>query len=390
MKHAAKPGRQLLSSLLAVLLFTGLAVALAAEPLLIGAIVPMKSRTAGREAFGLNELGEAMRLGALLAEEQFGTLAAEAGYDLKVLVATAPDAEAASRAARRLIRSDGVAALVGGIGAGQEEALREVAEAQEIPFYSLIDTATGGCSPHMTRIGIGSGGYIRALSEWFREPGQERWHVVQADGAVWDARFSTLEAELEGTGIELERTLVAAGEPLFPAVFSRLDTVGADLVVLFLDAAAQLGFLSQYEARGTGIPLTAFPVPATQTRAFYGAALEAAPEAGAGERLALWEATLAEDGAAEINERFSSRWGTPMDPAAWSAYSTIRLVVGEAVGGMTETQAAVSRSVHVVQLHAADRSSRSASGLRALASHVAGLKPGGESCTGPTSRRNEH
>src|SRR5690625_1993419 len=97
MKHAAKPGRQLLSSLLAVLLFTGLAVALAAEPLLIGAIVPMKSRTAGREAFGLNELGEAMRLGALLAEEQFGTLAAEAGYDLKVLVATAPDAEAASR-----------------------------------------------------------------------------------------------------------------------------------------------------------------------------------------------------------------------------------------------------------------------------------------------------
>src|SRR5690606_5439664 len=57
--------------------------------------------------------------------------------DILVLMASAPSPEAAARAAERLVVTNQVSVLIGGVGEGQAEELAKVAEAYGIPFLNI-------------------------------------------------------------------------------------------------------------------------------------------------------------------------------------------------------------------------------------------------------------
>lgn len=309
-----------------VMLLTG-AMAQAPEKLLrIGVVLPTKGRTQTTTAFGLAALGEAVRMGARFAEEELGDAAGAAGYRLEVLAASAPDPAAVGRAAMRLVSADGVAALVGGIDDGQREALAEVAAAHGLPFLSLSGVGPTGCGATTFSVAPSDTAYLAGMVAWFSAAGLTRWHVAQADTPLWSARFEALTGALGSRpDISMSRTLVPPGQPLFGEAVAAAHA--ADLVLMLLDAPAQLDFLSQYEEGGGAATVTGYPDQASQTRSFYASALDAAPRAGVGPRLAAWDAALAAGGAGELNERFLSRWGRPMDPVAWAAYAAVSIVV---------------------------------------------------------------
>lgn len=339
-----------------VMLLTGAAAQAPQQPLRIGVVLPTKGRTQATTAFGMAALGEAVRMGARFAEEELADAAEAAGYRLEVLTASAPDAAAVGRAATRLVSADGVAVLVGGIDDGQREALAEVAAAHGLPFLSLSGGGSLECGTTTFSVVPSDADYAAALVAWFSAAGSSRWHVVQTDTPLWSARYEALAAALaqQGTGaggpepaVSVSRTLLPPDQPLFGQAIAAAQ--GADLVLMLLDASAQLDFLSQYEAGGSAATVTGYPEQATQTRSYYVALLEVAPRSGGGPRLTAWDAALTTGAAGELNERFLSRWGKPMDPAAWAAYAAVRIAV-EAV--------ASSGSAYGPELLAAMRDSR--------------------------------
>ena len=80
----------------------------------------------------------------------------------------------------------------------------------------------------------------------------------------------------------------STGSPFSPpaAIFASaaraIARTDADMVVLLTDWMAQLDLLAAAESVGTALPVTGFPWAAAQTRWFYGASRQAAPDDSAG------------------------------------------------------------------------------------------------------------
>lgn len=310
----------------------------ASVPLRVGAVIPTRREVEGLTAFNQDAVGEAARLGATLAWETLADRAEAAGFHLDLLIAAAPDGETAGRAAARLVEGEGAVALLGGSGPAQAEAVAVVAARAGVPFLDIGDSDTD-CRPTTFQVGADASMYLEALASWFADAGTVRWHVVQADSAMWRDRFDRLAAAAPPK-IKVSRTVVPENEPIFEASIDDAAAAGADLIVLLVEASAQLVFLGQYEGRGLPGVVTGYPEAAAQLRAFYAAALEAAPTAGVGPRVALWDARLDSGAAGALNDRFITRWGRPMDPTAWAAYSAVQVIVDAATAsGTVERQA---------------------------------------------------
>ncbi|HEX7022925.1 MAG TPA: hypothetical protein VF171_08705, partial [Trueperaceae bacterium] len=108
-----------------------------AMPIRIGVVTPTKTGGKAIEASLYDVVGEAARMGALLAEGDVGTEAEELGMHLDILPASSPSAEAALRAGERLVATEEVCALVGGIGEDQAEVLAQVAANAGLPFFNI-------------------------------------------------------------------------------------------------------------------------------------------------------------------------------------------------------------------------------------------------------------
>lgn len=301
-------------------------------PLRIGAVLPIAGTALPAARINLHAVGEAARMGLTLGVEDAGLNGALLGWSPELVVANAPGPEAAARAARRLIATEGVTVLVGGYSAEEAEALAEVAEEAGALFLNAgasADRLRQDCRPMTFHVEPSAAMYLDALLGWFVRAGFRRWHFVHDDSPESVARHDRARAALDdrhwgaeasGVGVVLQDD-----DRSIPPVLEAIAAAQPDVVVLLTDWRTQLDVLSRYEAAGLTAPVTGFPEPAAQLRAFYLASHEAAPRAGSGRRAAAWEATLDAYGARELNARFNGRWGRPMDPAAWSAYMAVKI-----------------------------------------------------------------
>ncbi len=305
----------------------------ASRPMRIGAVLPAETGLSVTGVFPEVRIGEIALLGAVMGEERVSARAEGPSNQLEVLIASAPDGEAAMRAAERLASVEEIFAVIGGIGLEQAVALSKVAEERELLFFNIgapDDTLRGGaCSRYTFHVEASAAMYLDSLMAWLDAAGFRHCYFVQADTAEHEAHYQRALQALKmrcSRVAEISRVVVSPTQPVFLSVFEDIRSADADVVVLLLDAAPQLVFLGQYGTTGLEASVTGFPSAATQTRDFYAALRDTAPEAGSGYRITLWEPTLSAYRAGELNSRFLGRWGRPMDPVAWAAFESVKVL----------------------------------------------------------------
>lgn len=294
---------------------------------------------------------EALRHGAEMAAEEYAQNARFLGGELELLTVEVADAEAARAAAEWLVTEEEVKALVGGFGEAEALALRDVAEARGVPFLNIgtgSDRLRGeACGRFTFHIVPSDAMYLDALLGFFVRSDFRRWFFVAANDATGEARLERMRWGLRTRHFgarEVGHARVPEDpEALAGALDETLQAIRRtrpEVVLLLVDSAAQLAFLERYEASGLEAAVTGMPELAAQTRAFFAAAREAAPVAGAGFRATAWEASLDRYGAREFNARYLDRYGEPMETPAWAVYQAVKILYESAfIGGARQPKA---------------------------------------------------
>ncbi|WP_304613781.1 ABC transporter substrate-binding protein [Paracoccus sp. (in: a-proteobacteria)] len=297
----------------------------------VGAVLPIGGPDVPMAAANLSEPARAALEGLTLSTEDAAQNAGLFGGGVDLLVANAPSVDAVRRAAERLVAHDRISVLVGGFTAEDATAMSEVAQATGTLFLNIAapqDALRRSCDALTFHIEASAAMYLDALAGWFVRAGHRRWLVVHSDDADGRALMARLEQRLGGAhwGARLvDRIAVQPASRDFRAAARAMARTDADMVVLLTDWMTQLDLLAAAESVGTALPVTGFPWAAAQTRWFYGASRQAAPETGRSFRAALWEPTLDAYGARELNARYAARWGRPMDAPAWAGYEAVKI-----------------------------------------------------------------
>lgn len=315
------------------------------ETVRIGAVLPMKT---GNPA-PTDTIGEAARIGAILADDLVGREVERTGIPLEVLLASAPDEGAAVRAARRLIGTEGVTALVGGLGDAQARALSRVAEEEGVLFFNIgspADDLRGeACRRTTFHVEASAAMYLDALVGWFAHSGRRRWFLVHEATAEGEALYQRARSAVAATGGDaavVGRAEVEPGRFTYTDDLDRVREAAPDVVLLLLPPDAQELFLAQYRFAGLEPPVTGLPFTLMQSRDYLVRLQQVLPD----ERsfhAALWETTLDEGGAGELNERFTSRSGEPMDPVGWAAYAAVKIAYQAVAAAGTQDPSALIR-----------------------------------------------
>jgi quinoprotein dehydrogenase-associated probable ABC transporter substrate-binding protein len=312
------------------------------EPIRIGAVLPIAT---GNPAI-TDPIGEAARVGATMAEDLVGRDAERSGRPLHVLLASGPSKDAAVRAAQRLVSTEGVVALVGGLGEGQAGVLSTVAEARDVLFFNIGSPAVGlrqACRRNTFHVEASTAMYLGGLARWFTGEGQRRWFLVHEASEAGRAlqRQARRAVVVAGGGAEVVGSAGLTPDSAYGDELEHISKVSPDVVLLLLSPEAQELFLSQYTLEGLTFPITGFPYPIMQTREFLTRLRQVAPGESAGYRAALWETSLKRNGAAALNENFISRSGEPMEPAGWAAYAAVKIIVEAITSAKTQETAAL-------------------------------------------------
>lgn len=317
------------------------ALALGREKLRVGVVIPTETGASAGEAYADARVGESALLGAHMADEDVSASSKPEAIGLQVLIASAPDTDAAVRAAERLIITEGVAALVGGIGVDQATALNAAAKLHALPFFNIGSAHEALREQLFSRytfhVEASASMYIDALVQWLIQAKLRRCFFVQADTPESESHYQKAVQTIKRYGLEhpkivCDRVVVGASPLVFTDVIEQIGVSKVDVIILLLDAESQLVFLGQYDASQLEAQVTGFPTPITQTREFYKAVHDTASRMDSGFHLALWESTLKQHGARNLNERFLGRWGKAMDATAWATYVAIKIFYGAAVG----------------------------------------------------------
>jgi ABC transporter substrate binding protein (PQQ-dependent alcohol dehydrogenase system) len=303
----------------------------------VGVVAPAQTRRQhGREA-----LGEPARRGANLAQNAVARLGGDLEVPFEVLFASAPTVAAAVRAAERLVATEAVVALVGGFGAEEALALAHVAEVRGVVFFNVgaADDALRheNCRPTTFHVEASTSMYIDALSRWFGSDGA-RWFVLYhdaGDGALVDRVVDALERF--GSGAVVGSASVEPRQFVFFDLLADLRAAEPDVVLTIVGADELDQFLVQFEMFGLDATVATVPDQRAQTREMLVRLRQSAPTASRTPRPALWDTTLGADGnhpaAADLNERYVSRTGEPMEPSAWATYAAVMSVFDAARAG---------------------------------------------------------
>lgn len=319
--------------------WTGMAGRLASaagnEPIRVGAVLPMRTGLSPiGDATSYQAVADAAFRGVTMGGEEYSANAAMLGMDLKVLVATAPSPEAAQRAAARMVSRDGVFALIGGFGTEDTLAVGELAEQRKVPFFNIAassDSLRGSrCNRYMFHVEASAAMYLDAMAAWYIRSGFRRYFFVRDDSDEQQARYEHMLRSLDQRhfgGREVGSATVQAHRPLYVDALKQIAQAKPDVVVLLLDAVDQLDFMGQYETSDLpDVAISGFPTATAQTRAFYAASRNASTRAGSNFRAALFEPSLDNYGARELNARFLDRWNEPMDASAWAGYEAVKML----------------------------------------------------------------
>ncbi|HEX7004100.1 MAG TPA: ABC transporter substrate-binding protein [Trueperaceae bacterium] len=307
------------------------------RPVRIGVILP----PAAMEEVPVGEVpatvGQSARLGAQFARDELVHNAALLGIDVDILVEGAEDSEVV-QVAERLVDEEGAFGLVGGFGREAAVQLSAFAAERGIPFMNIgwpgDELRNEQCSRYTFHVAPSDAMYLDALTGWFVRAGFRRWAFVYEDSDrgrdLYERTRWALEERHFG-GREVARTRVSAQDPDWEAALKRLRSGEPEVVLALLDPRQQLEFLARSSEAGDTWQVTGFPHPETQTRSYYEAWVQSAPNDENLYRGSGWEATIDAYGARELNARFRQEMGTPMDVGSWAAYQGVRILYDSAI-----------------------------------------------------------
>lgn len=281
-------------------------------------------------------IGDAALQGTILAEARIGDLAAAEGIQLVLVQANAPTVEVAERTGRRMVATEDLDVLIGGVGEGQAAVLSEIAENAGLPFFnvgSANDELRSEQRRYTFHIEPSAAMYLDALVLHGVEQGIRSWFVVHENnesGAHLRDRAGAAIAR-HGAGALAGAMETVPGLAFYGQQLDAAARSGADAVLVALSEVDQVVFFSQLQNVDSDIRPIPFPVPNTQTRNYMAAFRDYAGERSPDNRIAAWDSTLEAHGADDLNTRYLSRWGNPMDPTAWSAYSAVKIVIESAI-----------------------------------------------------------
>jgi len=280
--------------------------------------------------------GEAMERGATLGAEEAARTAGLLGRTFELVAVRAADREGVDEAVRRLVAERGVYAIIGGADEGSFAALSDAAERHGVLFLNAgcADPVARDehCRRHTLHVAASAAMYVDALAQWLvGEAGLRRWCFVNAATPSGTAVYQRAQRALEAQGGEaVGRIEVAAGTDDFGAPLRDIERTGADLVFVDLAEEQRRRFLEQYSAAAPGFEVTGpFGDP--------GAPGDGAPRPRVGIWPTLWHHTLSRYGATQLNERFRTRFGLPMDALGWAGWFAVK-VAWEAVNRASTTR----------------------------------------------------
>lgn len=318
----------------------------------IGAILPVPTGGATKEARTYDLLGTAARQGAQLAESLASQSREQGELEVMLLLASSPSASAAEQQARAMIALDEVDAIVGGLGTGQAQVLARLAAEAGIPFINIGSTSVElrqQCHPTTFHVQPAASTYLTAMIDLYGKGDTgTAWYVIYEDNNENSLLFEVTADLITAAGGQLVGSRSATkSRPVYHDLFDEARQLQADSILLLLDPADQLAAIGQAEDAGYEFTFAPFPDPLTQLREFLAAArrYDVALEVP---RLQLWEATLDSERAADLNDRFAGQWGVPMDPAAWAALEGV-LILTEAARLVDSTEpAAILEAIYDV------------------------------------------
>lgn len=311
------------------------------DVLRIGVVVPGTTGPTLLRSSAFDVAGNAGRMGALLAESDIAR-SGNSPVAVKVLPANTPTPEAARRAAERLVSTEDVTAIVGGLGQGQARTVAEVAERAGTLFFNIGSSERGlrdECHRTTFHIEASAQMYLDGTVEHYASRGHSRWFVVHEDDGAGEELLeaTALAVERRGSGGEIVGSAATAPEqPVYSSELQMAREAEADVILVLLDVTDQVAFIRQKQSLGPAATVALYPHAVTQTRDFIAATSDAADH-GAGHRLLLWETTVDEGAMGELNDRYTGRFGTPMDASAWAAYQAVQ-VVAQAGGEVPDAE----------------------------------------------------
>lgn len=314
------------------------------KPLRIGVILPIPTGTTAPT----DAIGSAAEGGAKVAEGLVGVEAAKSGLDLKILFASSPTPDAAVRAAERMVATEDIVGLVGGVGPGQAAALSATAQDHDVVFFNVgspdDDLRGSACRRTTFHVDASSSMYLDATVAYYAGKGQRRWFFVLPDTAGGKALHARAVAALERRGDgskQVGSAAVPPGPQPYGKVFDAIGKAPPDVVMSLQEASDQDFFLGQVASARLGFAVTGYPFPMTQTREYYTRFLQSDPKGG-DPRATLWDPTLRFNGAGDLNDRFAGMAGAPMDPAGWATFAGISILAQSvARSGASSTDALV-------------------------------------------------
>lgn len=307
----------------------------AAPSLRVGAILPLAGRGLPQAGVNLSVPAEAARKGLLIAAEDLERATPRGTAPHQLLLANAPEASSARRAAERLLEHDRATVLIGGFSVQDAQAIGEAARDAGALFLNIAAPADAlrarFCGGRALHLEAASSAYLAALADLYAGQGRRRWHLIHQDDPAHAELLAQAQAELRRAGGEIAGISRVSGDStLFRRALAEMRDSGADAGLMLTDWLVQLNLLATAEAEGAEAPITGFPWAATQTREFYNRCRQLAPRAGCAPRAALWEARLDTPRAAALNADFLARWRVPMDASAWAAQAALRLAADAA------------------------------------------------------------
>ncbi len=235
-----RPGRRLALWSLGACFLAALAGALlwarregaAAEnpPVTVAAILDLTGRGAA--------LGEAERIGLMLAEREVAARGGLGGRPLRLVVFdSATSAKTAARAARVAIEGERALVLVGGSTGAPAAALAEAAQRAEVPLVALAEGRAGEGGPlrrWVFQVPPGIGRLAGALAGDLARRGLTRVGFLEADSPIGAAGRVAFEAAARRHGLTLaHREVVAEGASDLAAAVSSMLAAKPQAVVVW-------------------------------------------------------------------------------------------------------------------------------------------------------------
>lgn len=324
------------------------------ELLQVGVIAPFPTGFAAE----LDVLAESAYFGARLADDLALRREDRAGVQLHLVYASAPSTAAALRAFDRLNAWDEVEAVV---VAHDDETTRALAERAgehgDVLLNALaaaVDLRSRACYPSVYHVAPSNDLYAAALARQAIDSEADSVLIVTDGSPDAERRASVVEDGLSDAEVSSSTLQVAAGLVFPYADVLAVTESSADAVVVLLPPDAQGLFLAELDRESYDGKVLGFPWPQMQSRQFYYRLIQDSPDVLGAPRIAGWDASLVEDGADDLNLRFSSRSAMAMDVTAWSTYAAVELAIEAAVTADREgvaTREALPDAVQRASLH---------------------------------------